>query len=83
VFLDFGGGGSVPIIKVTKWRLKIINIGRSQIFGANSFRVWIEDTLHDLMMLCRRRGHFRFWHNWGGRFLMYRESEIFHLEHRL
>jgi hypothetical protein len=69
-------------IKVPKSRLKIFNFGRSQIFGANSFRIWIEDTLHDLMMLCRRRGLFRFWHNWG-RFLSYTGSEVSHLKHRL
>ena len=81
VFLDYGRW-SAPIIKVTKWRLKIINFGRSEIFETNSFRIWIGDTLHDLMMLCRRIGHFGFWHNWG-RFLRYPESEVSHLEHRL
>ena len=31
---------------------KIFYFGRSEIVGANSFRTWIEDTLHDLVMPC-------------------------------
>jgi hypothetical protein len=52
VFLDFGGR-SAPIINVKRSSLKMINFGRSEIFGANSFRIWLGDTLHDFKMLCR------------------------------
>jgi hypothetical protein len=72
----------VPIIKVKKSMLKKINSGQSEILEADSFWIWIGDTLHDLMMLCRRIGHFGFCHNWG-RFLSYTGSEVSHLKHRL
>jgi hypothetical protein len=79
VFLDFGERVCTNN-KVKKWRLKIIDFGRTATFEAYSFRTWTRDTLHDLMMQCGQRGRFGFWHIFG-RILMWSEFQDSRLGH--